>query len=265
MTKKRKHHQGKDQNPLFQKQTEFLNSLSKIERNEFFAPSLDTSRRAELWMQQADLGEKLVNRYSWATPDEQAMRILKHFSPIIEIASGQGYWLEMMRKHGIDAIGYDIDPTRGGKISKDDSKQNQNVRKGGPNILERPENRKRNLFLCYPDEDNYEGDGNGEEEQARSLASACLRYFSGDYVIHVGELFMDSTLSMDQAPWGRSSSSEFQEQLAAQFHCVIKVSLPSWLHVRDTLSVWKRSQVCSIVFEAEDGDESDEDEEVEYR
>jgi hypothetical protein len=97
MTKKRKHHQGKDQNPLFQKQTEFLNSLSKKERNEFFAPSLDTSRPAELWMQQADVGEKLVNRYSWATPDEQAMRILKHFSPIIEIASGQGYWLEMMR------------------------------------------------------------------------------------------------------------------------------------------------------------------------
>ncbi|GKY98338.1 hypothetical protein MPSEU_000791400 [Mayamaea pseudoterrestris] len=252
-------------NPLLDEQLRFLDSLSEKERNSFFAPNLDPSRRAELWMQQADLGERLVNSYSWATPNDRAMRVLKHFAPIVEIASGQGYWLRMMKEHGIDAVGYDIDPSKGGKIAKDNSSTTHGtiVKKGGPEVLERAENRRRTLFLCYPDEDTPASTSD-QGTNTQSLASACLKHYKGDYVIHVGELFMDATLSMDQAPWGRSSSPSFQEQLAAQFHCVAKISLPSWLHVRDTLSVWKRSQVCSIVFEAEDGDD-DGDEEYEYR
>mmetsp|Transcript_25699 Transcript_25699/g.60065 ORF Transcript_25699/g.60065 Transcript_25699/m.60065 type:complete len:121 (+) Transcript_25699:633-995(+) len=87
--------------------------------------------------------------------------------------------------------------------------------------------------------------------------------FQGDIVIHVGELLSD-TLSMDQAPWGRSSAPEFQQRLAAEYHCLLKAALPNWLHVRDTISVWKRSQTCTMIFE---GDEEDEesDEEIEYK
>jgi hypothetical protein len=252
-------------NPLLTQQTAFLESLSKTERNDYFSPTLDPSRRAELWMQQADLGERLVNSYSWATPDQRAIRILRHFSPIVEIAAGQGYWLQMMKDNGIDAVGYDVDLEQGGKIAKaTPGRRNNNnqvrVKQGGPSVLSRQENSKRTLFLCYPDEEV----GDSESDSMGSLSSACLVHYTGDYIIHVGELFVDSTLSMDQAPWGRSTSPEFQEQLAAQFHCVLKVSLPSWLHVRDTLSVWKRSQICSILFEAEEDDEEG-DEEFEYR
>ena len=271
MTKKRKHQvaagdepeqKSTSKNPLLEQQTAFLNSLSDQERHEFFAPTLDPSRRGELWMTQADLGQELVNSYSWATPDDRAMRILKHFSPIVEIGAGQGYWLHVMRQHGVDAVGYDVDPSKGGKITKGSSPKGKSlVKTGGPKVLDQPDNRRRTLFLCYPDENISDGD---DDKASGSMASACLTHYKGDYIIHVGELFLDSTLSMDQAPWGRSSSPEFQEQLAAQFHCVLKIGLPSWLHVRDTLSVWKRSQVCSIVFEAEDGDEEG-DEEYDYR
>lgn len=68
---------------------------------------------------------------------------------------------------------------------------------------------------------------------------------------------------MDQAPWGRSSSPGFQELLASQFHCVLQIPLPNWIHVRDTLTVWKRSSLCSLVF----GDEEEEGsvDEVTYR
>ena len=33
------------------------------------------------------------SQFAWAIPDERALRILGHFSPIIEIGAGFGYWV----------------------------------------------------------------------------------------------------------------------------------------------------------------------------
>ena len=38
----------------------------------------------------------------------------------------------------------------------------------------------------------------------------------------------------------------------------------NWLHVRDTLSVWKRSETCCIAFEKDDNDGRDDDDEEMY-
>ena len=122
----------------------------------------------------------------------------------------------------------------------------------------------RSLFLCYCDEE-ISNDANGNDDGSNSpssMGSQCLAHFCGDTIIHVGELFGDN-LSLDQAPWGRSSSPDFQEQVAAQFHCILKAQLTNWLHVRDTISVWKRTQTSTIVFQGES--EEDADEEDEYK
>ncbi|CAN0516005.1 unnamed protein product, partial [Scytosiphon promiscuus] len=43
-------------------------------------------------------------------------------------------------------------------------------------------------------------------------------------VIHVGELFGDSvSMTPGQTPWGRTTSSDCQEELASKFHCILKV------------------------------------------
>ena len=128
-------------------------------------------------------------------------------------------------------------------------------------------NRKRTLFLCYPDEaltatETETKDGHRETEP-HSMANECLEHYRGDTVVHVGELFGE-TVTMDAAPWGRSSSPQFQEQLARDYHCVLKAKLPNWLHARDTISVWKRTECCSIVFQG-DGDDGESDCEEEYR
>ena len=138
------------------------------------------------------------------------------------------------------------------------------MKQGGPEVLQNPKYAKRTLFLCYPDEDVLETE-DGEEDDAppQSLGAACLEYFQGDTVIHVGELFSDASLSMEQAPWGRSSSPDFQQLLASDFHCLLHMRLPNWVHTRDSLSVWRRSKTCSIVFAADEDD--DEDEEYHYR
>lgn len=276
-------------NPLLQQQSKFLKSLTPQERDGFFSDALvDPERRAELWMAQAEVGEELVNKYAWATPNNQAMRILKHFSPLVEIGCGaNAYWLKLMqRQAGIDIVGYDVNLEQGGTIVTDNStkqdKKNRKgsdpsssrIRQGGPDVLSLKENAKRTLFLCYPDEDDQEPeeeeddneyDDDREPQEPTSMGWRCLDHYQGEYVIHVGELFSDANLSIDQAPWGRSSSPEFQQRLASEYHCLLKAQLPNWLHTRDSISVWKRSETCAIVFAADEEEDPDEDEEVEYR
>ena len=65
----------------------------------------------------------------------------------------------------------------------------------------------------------------------------------GQYVIHVGELLTTGgTLSFPQAPWGRTSSSDFQVTLSEQFHCILSASLPRFPFSRDHITVWKRTK-----------------------
>eukprot|EP00980_Cylindrotheca_fusiformis_P010846 scaffold2462_cov127-Cylindrotheca_fusiformis.AAC.3 len=279
MAKKKKHDNMKRktgglqpmENPLFTKQREFLQKLSETERTELFNPAINSERRAELWMEQAELGEAfltttttmtttdLVNRYAWATPSPEALRIVKEFAPIVEIGCGaNAYWASCMKREGIDVVAYDMHVETGGKIKHENTtsrgyqkKEPSIIRKGGPSSLKHHAD--RSLFLCYPDE---EGEGMGAE---------CLEHFKGTHVIHVGETFLDSNFASDQAPYGRSSSSQFQERLASEFHCIVKVELPNWVHVRDSISVWKRSQTSTIVFAADSDEEDGDDEEIEYR
>jgi tRNA-dihydrouridine synthase 2 len=212
---------------------------------------------------------ELVNQYAWATPTSNALRIIQEFAPIVEIGSGaNAYWATYLHRNDVDVVAYDINVEQGGKIpSSSSSSKSQSptephdnmssevplrVQPGGPSVL--AQHSDRALFLCYPDET---GDG---------MAAECLEYYTGSYVIHVGETIWDANLSVDQCPWGRSSSSDFQQRLATEFHCILKMELPNWLHVRDTISVWKRTEICTMVFAADsDNQDNEEDEEVEYR
>mmetsp|Transcript_21598 Transcript_21598/g.40948 ORF Transcript_21598/g.40948 Transcript_21598/m.40948 type:complete len:421 (+) Transcript_21598:147-1409(+) len=301
-------------NPLETRQQTFLNSLPSTIRQHFFSPDTRTvtpAQRATIWENQADLGERLVDRYAWATPDDRALKVFRHFGPIVEVGCGaNAYWARWMnREGGVDVLALDVSLDVGGKIGMssaedgsvkdgnyDDGEKNKEndmrkndkmkkmmmaknqggkpksngleIRRGEPEMLSSdPEIRDsgRTLFLCYPDEedrqpppkeDDDDDDDDDDEglQPPTSMAAACLEHFAGDTIIHVGELYGD-TLSLDQAPWGRSSSKEFQERLAAEYHCILKMKLKNnWLHVRDTLSVWKRSEMCCLVFGGDDDD-----------
>mmetsp|Transcript_30258 Transcript_30258/g.73635 ORF Transcript_30258/g.73635 Transcript_30258/m.73635 type:complete len:489 (+) Transcript_30258:38-1504(+) len=306
---------GETNNPLLVEQRQFLQKkMTSKERECFFDnTNVPPTRRAELWMEQAEIGERLVNNFSWATPNETAFRVLKHFSPLVEVGCGSNaYWIrqllewdhnqpqqQLQQQNGgakpIDVIGFDHDVQEGGKIlsssarKKNKKKKNKKtvmssspgknfiVQRGGPEVLSDPEivNKNRTLFLCYPDDEDMATEGEDNDGTIQSFGWNCLDHFQGQYVIHVGELIMaDNNLSYDQAPWGRSSSPEFQQRLMSEYHCIYKITLPSWVHVRDTLSVWKRTELCTMVFAAGDDEDDDEggnngeeeeEEEVHYR
>lgn len=281
-------------NPLWHEQKKFLQSIQNTAARENF---FDTSRvspeeRADIWSEQAAVGEDLINKYSWATPDDRAIRIIRNFAPIVEIGCGKnGYWAKCLKKSGVDIVAFDKSVDNGGQImggrnietkkkkrrmkNKISSQNGFRVQQGGPEVLLRPEicDANRNLMLCYPDENllkeeitdlNNIHNGEKTDDVKNSLGSACLEHFSGEYVIHVGELFGDS-ICLENAPYGRSSAPLFQERLAGEFHCIVKASLQNYLHSKDTISVWKRSKRCTIVFQDEGSNNEASDEEVDYK
>ena len=191
------------------------------------------------------------------------MRVLSAFQPLVEVGCGSNaYWGRRLRETGVDVKCYDVDVEGGGVIDRPKKKIKQagedggdgdfKALKGGPEVLLEPGNLGRNLFLCFPDEDLNPSDPSGPP-----LGVECLSNYSGEYVIHVGELFGE-TVSHDQAPFGRSSSMEFQCHLAKDFHCILKASLPRWPHEGQTISVWKRTTICDIHF-GDDEDDSGEE------
>ena len=227
----------------------------------------------------------------FARPPTKSRRRLRRM-----LTGSNAYWARYMRDQArgnssptIDVVAYDINTRAGGKILFSNQKDKKNrtrqkpndgndtdrskldLRKGGPEVLKLPELKEHTLFLCYPDEEDApmsDDEGIGRK-QPMSFGWQCLNIYQGTYVIHVGELAVlgDATLNMEQSPWGRSSSSEFQQRLASEFHCIAKLPLPNWLHVRDSISVWKRSEICQMIFVGDDDDEdNDDDEEIfEYR
>lgn len=188
----------------------------------FFAPENDTESRIQSWIRLEIVGQCLMDKYSWAIPDSRSLRILSNFSPLIEIGCGKAYWAYLLRNRGVDIIAVDkyVDPTTCWT----------NIVTSGPEILSHHMSKGRNLFLCYPDD-------------TENMAIDCLDNFEGDYIIHVGELVAcGGTFSgAPQAPFGRTTSSEFQIQLMEDFHCLLIVDLPRFPFSKDTLSVWKRT------------------------
>lgn len=227
-------------------------TLQQVQCQSFFSSTV--AERTKEWNKLDKLWDPLCAKFAWACPDERALKVLCHFSPLVEIGAGKGYWALLLQQRGADVVCYD---KYGGDVKGGSVTCWTKVRKGGPEKLLDASAAGRNLFLCFPDEEE-------------SIAIVCLENFSGEFVIHVGELLAgDGTCgSSPQAPWGRTTSAEFQIALAATFHCVYVAKLETRLpFARDCISVWKRTKyVLGRHFPATKGkkeQESDEGDEVE--
>ena len=184
----------------------------------YAAPEQD---RIDSWLRLEVLGTAMCEKYSWAIPDSTTLRILKNFCPLIEIGGGKGYIAKLIRDDGADIVTFDREVNETSAWTE--------VVIGGPEKLSENATCGRNLLLCYPDEDS-------------SMASPCLDNFTGDYVLHIGELISTGQISSPQAPWGRTSSADFQISLMTDFHCVLVYELPAFPFSRDCITVWKRTE-----------------------
>ena len=60
-----------------------------------------------------------------------------------------------------------------------------------------------------------------------------------------------------QAPFGRTTTADFQVKLAESFHCMLVADIPTFPFAKDTISVWKRTVFVSGLPPASEDDEED--------
>lgn len=152
----------------------------------------------------------LCQKYSFAIPDSEAIRILVSLSPIVELGAGTGYWAHLIRKYGGKIEAYD---SREGKYGF--KKPHFPVRDGNETVLEKysPE---WSLFLCWPCFDS-------------PFANNALKAFQGDRVCYVGE-----------TKHGCTGDALFHDRLDQCWQVETHHWIPQWPGIHDQLFVYRR-------------------------
>lgn len=152
--------------------------------------------------------------YSWAVPNQEALECIAEFGPILEVGAGTGYWAHMLEKLDVDVVAVDRHPPH-------PSSQNAfghvtrftQVRRGNSRSpLKYPG---RTLMLCWP-------------PYRRNLAYDALTYYSGEYLIFIGEQN------------GCTGNWRFFEELDTNWKHVRYQSIPQWPGMCDGLSIYRR-------------------------
>jgi hypothetical protein len=163
---------------------------------------------------------RLVAKYAWAVPNEEALETIAKYGPIVEIGAGNGYWAFLLRSMGVEVKAFDLQtnlntnkyfkPNR----DRDEPRHWTKVEQGGSEKAQ--EYSDHALFLCWPP---YNDD----------MAINTLKAYSGDTLIYVGE---DS--------YGCTANKAFFEYLAKGWERIELVSIPTWSLAGDFLTVYRR-------------------------
>jgi len=154
-----------------------------------------------------------VDKWSWAIPDEKALKAIQKYAPILEIGAGRGYWAALLRARGVDVKAYDSHPVPN-HYHRTGGEAYTAVHRGRPRCAERFAGHA--LFLCWP-------------VYAEPMAAECLRRYKGDTVIYVGEGY-----------GGCTGDDNFHSMLSDQFEEIEVIHIPQWKCVYDNLTIWKR-------------------------
>jgi hypothetical protein len=155
--------------------------------------------------------------WTWAVPDERAVRTLVEHSPLFEIGAGTGYWARLAAEAGADIVAYDSRPPVAGEKKviawAVETGTYFPVRRGGPGMVRFHQN--RTLFLCWP-------------PHSHGMATDCLRRYEGRTVIYVGE------------NGGCTADESFHEELDQHWAIVKVVAIPRWHGLHDRMYIFQR-------------------------
>lgn len=158
------------------------------------------------------LREQMVIKYSWAIPNELAIKTIAKYSPIIEIGAGTGYWAKLLIDYGVKIICFDkylIDNPYRHKI------QYVPIYNGDHSVLNKF-SIKTNLFLSWAPYND-------------PMAFDCLKSFKGNYLIYIGE-----------SCYGCNANEQFFDELFNNWKKIESIDIPQWYGLHDSLSIYKR-------------------------
>ncbi|EKX51505.1 hypothetical protein GUITHDRAFT_102771 [Guillardia theta CCMP2712] len=191
--------------------------------------------------------ESLVLRrvYAWSIPCEAALQKISSYSPLIEIGCGTGYWADILTKRGCDILAFNSEEWSE-ELSSEEGDMGQcglhpsecfgEVLLGGAEkVKEHPD---RTLLLMWPD---FLGKG--------SFGLKSLDEYEGEFLILVGE-WKGRTwggYTPELGDHGQSFSQEFQEAVTSSFEEVEVIRLPCWPLFLDTVMVFRRKSLQSLM------------------
>lgn len=153
--------------------------------------------------------------FSWAIPNEPALKLIASFSPIIEIGAGTGYWAHMLMERGADIIAYDHEPPSTHENHFHSKRDCFFPVQQGSDVSV-SDHADRTLFLCWP-------------PYSDPMAANCLRRYKGARLVYVGE-----------GDGGCCGDDDFWTEIEKGWKEVQSVAIPQWYGLHDALTVYER-------------------------
>jgi hypothetical protein len=164
----------------------------------------------------------LVEKYSYAIPNNDALHVIATFAPLIELGAGTGYWSWLLQQRGVDIVAYDLDPPQQPGMVNRFHPMNTcwtEVSRGDETVL--PHHRERSLLLCWPP---------GQDP----MAFNALKSYQGNTFLYIGQLPLARGLK------GWTGDDNFFALLNRDWQTVTTVELPCWELCWDKLYVYRR-------------------------
>jgi len=160
---------------------------------------------------------RLVHKYAWCIPGQEALEAISRYAPIIEIASGIGYWASRLKEMDVDVVAYDIwkVPDREEYRSLQYPNKWFDVKIGSFDVVENHPD--RSLFLCWP-------------PPSFPVAMLALKNYTGRYLLYEGDEGYE--------PFGNHT---FYDELERHWKLIETVAVPRWPEVDDRLYIYERA------------------------
>ena len=188
---------------------EYLKIFKEIEGNKY--PNIENYIK---YSEKGLLRKVLIKKYAFAVPNEEAIKEIIKYSPLIEIGAGTGYWAYLINKYEGDIIAFDNNEWKNYFKKTFYSTKWFDVKFGVENQVKKyPE---RTLFLCWID-------------SSSKMGLTCLKLYTGTYFIHIGE-----------SKGLCCATDSFFKYLNKKFQLVKDISIPQWHGCHDYLEIYKR-------------------------
>jgi SAM-dependent methyltransferase len=192
-------------NPFVDTMSRFVDALNPLH---FAGSFFSTIRR-----------DRLVSKYAWAIPTEEAVRRITKLSPICDLGCGTGYWAYLLGQIGAKVVAVDSNPPLDGANDYHHARKSTlhhwvPVVRGSASTFVVP--RSHALMLCWP-------------PYSTSMASVALRRYRGSRLIYIGE-----------GIGGCTGDDAFHRAIAKNWKLCEMIDLPNWPGLHDSVHIYER-------------------------
>jgi hypothetical protein len=146
--------------------------------------------------------QELVEKYSWAIPNDEVLSYISRFDEIVEAGAGNGYWAHLLEKRGTQIYAFDRTASRARSDERWTDVSEATVFSSRDKIKDMP------CLLVWPPTN-------------KSMASEVLSS-SPSHILYVGE-----------QQGGCTATDTFFERLGSEYGLVKRISIPSYEGVSD--------------------------------